>query len=784
VTDSGSAHPSPPVLVDTLRYPREFSLSLVCSLLLHVAAATLLLQEVRFPSDVIPDVFVEPDWTPRAEIPKPTGGGAPVAPSRRPAAPGPIRPRTADADKPRDSKPGESKVKEEAAAKEPTVTAKAVAPTPAPTPAPAAVQATAPSVAPEPSAPSAAETSPGPESKAAVTAVPALPNVVAPPLPEPRSEMAARKIDAESPAPRPAPERAPEPPPAAAAERGRPQAPKVQPGVTETVAQPTAPPSEWRAAQPLVPVAPLAPATSIAPGSTPSTEGVAAPPALGIPTPAPPEPAVASVAPPPATPSPLDWEVPKAEERAATSVGRAREGVERLTGAGTSAAGTTSVAGTVSPQVAPEGRVSGSARESERARSPEAVSIQPFSGRGNAPFGRPGEPGKSDSPGGATGGTATTPAPRVDDRAARAGGAGDRAVASAPKRSDDVRVGGPQTGASVPQVGTGGATAGAGGATPGTGGATAGGGGTAGNTIADAGGTGPGGATGGGSTGGASRADAGGGGGGTGPAVGPGQGAGAGAGAGDQGGGSRQPGRVVIVSPQNGHRLSEDDAPIVIVRGRVDDPEISSVWLTANSRRVQVRVRDGHFEYPLVVIDRTTTISAEVPSSSIRRSELVTVHAAPGVPATGVVILDWGETKPAGEVGMAATWRARADRLDSQEGKVFVRPAPLPDDIPATAFYVRNMQSGVYTFVLGYRGLDAGTRVVPRFYLTTPGVPTARETKGVTLAGSGKSNTIRVMLPQGVLWDQDDWFTGRSESSESIIKFRDDGTSWIERKGE
>jgi len=240
----------------------------------------------------------------------------------------------------------------------------------------------------------------------------------------------------------------------------------------------------------------------------------------------------------------------------------------------------------------------------------------------------------------------------------------------------------------------------------------------------------------------------------------------------------------VIVSPQNGHRLSEDDAPIVIVRGRVDAPEISSVWLTANSRRVQVRVRDGHFEYPLVVIDRTTTISAEVPSSPIRRSELVTVHAAPGVPATGVVILDWGETKPAGEVGMAATWRARADRLDSQEGKVFVRPAPLPDDIPATAFYVRNMQSGVYTFVLGYRGLDAGTRVVPRFYLTTPGVPTARETKGVTLAGSGKSNTIRVMLPQGVLWDQDDWFTGRSESSESIIKFRDDGTSWIERKGE
>jgi hypothetical protein len=38
------------------------------------------------------------------------------------------------------------------------------------------------------------------------------------------------------------------------------------------------------------------------------------------------------------------------------------------------------------------------------------------------------------------------------------------------------------------------------------------------------------------------------------------------------------------------------------------------------------------------------------------------------------------------------------------------------------------------------------------------------------------------MLPQAVLWDQDEWFTGRSESSDSITKFRDDGTSWIERK--
>jgi hypothetical protein len=33
-----------------------------------------------------------------------------------------------------------------------------------------------------------------------------------------------------------------------------------------------------------------------------------------------------------------------------------------------------------------------------------------------------------------------------------------------------------------------------------------------------------------------------------------------------------------------------------------------------------------------------------------------------------------------------------------------------------------------------------------------------------------------------VMWEQDDWFAGRSEASDTITKFRDDGTSWIERR--
>ena len=42
-----------------------------------------------------------------------------------------------------------------------------------------------------------------------------------------------------------------------------------------------------------------------------------------------------------------------------------------------------------------------------------------------------------------------------------------------------------------------------------------------------------------------------------------------------------------------------------------------------------------------------------------------------------------------------------------------------------------------------------------------------------------------VLLPQGILWEQDDWFTGRSESTDTVTKFRlPEGITWTERKSD
>jgi hypothetical protein len=96
-------------------------------------------------------------------------------------------------------------------------------------------------------------------------------------------------------------------------------------------------------------------------------------------------------------------------------------------------------------------------------------------------------------------------------------------------------------------------------------------------------------------------------------------------------------------------------------------------------------------------------------------------------------------------------------------------------------FYLRNARSGVYTFVLTYRS-GAAAAVRPVLYVAGGGVP--RLLEPVNLNGAGRAVLARLLLPQGVLWEQDEWFTGRSASGDTVTKFRfPDGVSWTERLG-
>ena len=106
--------------------------------------------------------------------------------------------------------------------------------------------------------------------------------------------------------------------------------------------------------------------------------------------------------------------------------------------------------------------------------------------------------------------------------------------------------------------------------------------------------------------------------------------------------------------------------------------------------------------------------------------------------------------------------------------------SPPKDSLPE--IFSLRMKPGVYTFVLRAPGmLASGVRAT--LVLPGGGHLKGRGLQPVSLNGTREVVLARVLLPQGVLWGDDGWFTGQSESADSITKFRfPKGISWTERK--
>jgi hypothetical protein len=234
---------------------------------------------------------------------------------------------------------------------------------------------------------------------------------------------------------------------------------------------------------------------------------------------------------------------------------------------------------------------------------------------------------------------------------------------------------------------------------------------------------------------------------------------------------------VTIPSPRDGHVLAAGDLPLLAVQGEVTDRALSTVWIVANDRRVMVPVNDGQFRHVLPVLEPMVRVRAETEREG--RSATVTVNATAALPAIGVLLTDWPRDT-AGLAAVTVTWRPNPSRLDGGAPPLALGGIARDGEAGADFVYLRNARPGVYTLQLTYR---AGATLAVRPVLSVAGV--SRPLPPVTLDGSGRAVLARVLLPQGVLWEQDDWFTGQSKSGDTITKFRfPEGLSWIERIGE
>ena len=244
------------------------------------------------------------------------------------------------------------------------------------------------------------------------------------------------------------------------------------------------------------------------------------------------------------------------------------------------------------------------------------------------------------------------------------------------------------------------------------------------------------------------------------------------------------PDGIAILAPPTDSALSADDPPVVLVRGRVEDPAITTVWVTANRARFPVPVRDGSFEQLVPIVEPRVHVVASVTGGSggaERRSAPVTVRST-DVP-TGVFFIDWGVAGPRSPSPMRLSWRGRPDRLDGPGGSIALKTVPGPSASTSDVYYVRGLRAGVYTLILE---TIQGSRppVSATLYLPLPGDPGLRHLTRLRVNPLGRVLVGKLLYPLGILWDQDEWSSGRSESAETITKFNMDGVSWIERKAD
>jgi hypothetical protein len=246
---------------------------------------------------------------------------------------------------------------------------------------------------------------------------------------------------------------------------------------------------------------------------------------------------------------------------------------------------------------------------------------------------------------------------------------------------------------------------------------------------------------------------------------------------------------VALTSPADGLVVTPEDPPIVIVEGRVEDKGTTTLWVVVNDRRIPVRASEGRFRTIVPMVEPALRVWAETSRSGEpgSRSEVVTVRTAGQRTPSGVLVMEWPSGVQDRDVEVSALWRPHPDRLDELAQPVRLAGVPRPSGTaPLDAFWLRNVRPGVYTMIVRYRGLPMSAEVHPTLYVPDGAGFAARVVRPIRLDGAGKTAVLaRVLLPQGVLWEQDGWFSGSSESVDTVTKFRfPEGINWVERKAD
>jgi hypothetical protein len=243
---------------------------------------------------------------------------------------------------------------------------------------------------------------------------------------------------------------------------------------------------------------------------------------------------------------------------------------------------------------------------------------------------------------------------------------------------------------------------------------------------------------------------------------------------------------IVLISPSEGLTLGPDDPPVTVVEGELDNKVLTTAWIVSNDRRIAVPVTAGRFRQAVLISDPVVNVWAEASDGDVvHRSGTVTIRTAGARLRSGVLVMQWPAGIDRSTVDVTATWRAHSERLDTIVQTMSLPPLGETTNGAPDMFFLRSLKPGVYTLIVRYRGLTPMGDVRPTLYLPDKGHLAPRALGPLSLDAGGRRVMAKVLMPQAVMWSQDDWFSGMSESVDTVTKFRiPEGITWVERKDE
>jgi Glucodextranase, domain B len=217
------------------------------------------------------------------------------------------------------------------------------------------------------------------------------------------------------------------------------------------------------------------------------------------------------------------------------------------------------------------------------------------------------------------------------------------------------------------------------------------------------------------------------------------------------------------------------DESTLEVTGIVSGEGINSVDLLVNDMLWETPVQDGIFKERVLLKEGENDIKAVVSDASGRKAEdSITVTYRP----TDIVVRF---TCPQ-DCKLAYKWAPHP--LGIGTGSPSPDEINIKEDTGAAVFSVRHAVPGIYTVLLGN---DASEAEEVSFEAVLYGYDTAkhkaRSYGPLKIQAKGELAAVKVLMPEGIFWDEDSWFSGIIRDGSVTTKYKmPEGIVWKEEE--